>query len=69
MLPLIRQPTLIVAGTDDPIVPIVNAHILHRLLPHATLYLHNGGHIEPITNAGRLAPVIDAFLHEPEQRR
>ena len=68
MLPTIRQHTLIVAGTDDPIVPIVNAHILHRLLPHASLHLHDGGHIELITNAGALAPVIDTFLHPPDQR-
>lgn len=39
-LPAIRQPTLIVAGTDDPIIPIINAHIMARLLPHATLHTH-----------------------------
>ncbi|MDM7488158.1 MULTISPECIES: alpha/beta fold hydrolase [Rhodococcus] len=68
LLPAIRQPTLIVAGTDDPIVPIANAHILHRLLPHATLHRHAGGHIELITDAARLAPVIEAFLREPGRR-
>ena len=35
-LPLIRQPTLILAGSDDPIIPLVNARIMRRLLPHAT---------------------------------
>lgn len=68
LLPAIRQPTLIVAGTDDPIVPIANAHILHRLLPHATLHRHDGGHIELITDADGLAPVIEAFLHEAGRR-
>ena len=34
-LRLIRQPTLIVAGDDDPIVPVVNARIMARLLPDA----------------------------------
>ncbi|WP_405164275.1 alpha/beta fold hydrolase [Nocardia sp. NBC_01499] len=63
-LPLIRQPTLIVAGTDDPIIPIVNARIMHRLLPHSTLHLHGGGHVDLITNAAELAPVIETFRKE-----
>jgi poly(3-hydroxyalkanoate) depolymerase len=63
ILPAIRQPTLIVAGTDDPIIPIVNARIMTRLLPHATLHLHDGGHIDLITNATELTPVIETFRH------
>jgi poly(3-hydroxyalkanoate) depolymerase len=60
-LPLIRQETLVIAGLDDPIIPVVNAKIMARLLPHATLYLHAGGHVDLITNAAELAPVIDKF--------
>jgi poly(3-hydroxyalkanoate) depolymerase len=60
-LPLIRQDTLIVAGTDDPIIPVVNARVMARLLPHATLHLHPGGHVDLITNAVELAPVIESF--------
>ncbi|HET7664701.1 MAG TPA: poly(3-hydroxyalkanoate) depolymerase [Mycobacterium sp.] len=67
-LPAIRQPALIVAGTDDPIIPIINAHIMTRLLPHATLHPHPGGHIDLVTNAGQLAPVIATFLHTPGER-
>src|SRR3954469_5016253 len=33
LLPRTRQPTLIVAGTDDPIIPIANAKLMPRLLP------------------------------------
>jgi poly(3-hydroxyalkanoate) depolymerase len=62
-LPLIRQPTLIIAGTDDPIVPVVNARIMRRLLPNAVLQLHDGGHIDLITRAGTFGPTIDNFLH------
>ncbi|MFC9833815.1 alpha/beta fold hydrolase [Rhodococcus sp. NPDC127530] len=62
ILPLIRQPTLIVAGTDDPIIPIANAHIMNALLPHATLHLHPGGHLDIVTNASELAPAVSAFL-------
>ena len=60
-LPLIRQRTLIIAGTDDPIVPVVNARIMARLLPHATVHLHPGGHIDVIANAAEFAPVIESF--------
>jgi poly(3-hydroxyalkanoate) depolymerase len=60
-LPLIRQRTLVVAGTDDPVVPVANARIMHMLLPHSTLYLHSGGHVDLIFNAGELAPVIEKF--------
>jgi poly(3-hydroxyalkanoate) depolymerase len=60
-LPLIRQQTLIIAGLDDPIVPLTNARIMHRLLPHSTLHLHTGGHVDLITNAAELAPVIEMF--------
>lgn len=67
-LPAIRQPTLVVAGTDDPIVPMANAHILSRLIPHAELYVHPGGHTDLVTNAALLAPVIDQFLHTPGER-
>jgi poly(3-hydroxyalkanoate) depolymerase len=64
-LPLVRQQTLIIAGTDDPIVPVANARIMARLLPHATLHLHPGGHVDLITNARALAPVIEAFREQP----
>src|ERR1700758_1586718 len=64
----VRQRTLIVAGTDDPIIPVVNARIMHALLPHSRLYLHSGGHIDLVHNAEELAPVIDQFLSEPGER-
>jgi poly(3-hydroxyalkanoate) depolymerase len=67
-LPAIRQKTLIVAGTDDPIIPVANAHIMNSLLPHSQLHLHSGGHIDLVHNAPELAPVIDTFLHEPGER-
>ena len=67
-LPAVRQQTLIVAGTDDPIIPVANAHIMNALLPHSRLHLHSGGHVDLVLNASELAPVIDQFLTEPEER-
>ena len=37
LLPLLRQPTLILAGDDDPLTPLVNARIMHRLIPRSEL--------------------------------
>jgi poly(3-hydroxyalkanoate) depolymerase len=62
LLPLIRRPTLILAGDDDPIIPVANARIMHRLIPGSELHIYHGGHIDLIAEAGRLAPVVEAFL-------
>lgn len=61
-LPFIRQPTLILAGSDDPIIPLVNARIMARLLPDATLHLYDDGHLGLLTQAHELAPVVTDFL-------
>jgi pimeloyl-ACP methyl ester carboxylesterase len=61
-LKLIRQPTLLVMGDDDPIIPAVNARIMARLIPQARLHLYSGGHIALITEADSIAPVIEEFL-------
>ncbi|RBY97123.1 poly(3-hydroxyalkanoate) depolymerase [Blastococcus sp. TF02-8] len=63
-LRLIRQPTLVVAGDDDPIIPVVNARVMARLLPQGRLHVYRGGHIALITEAAELAPVIERFLDE-----
>jgi poly(3-hydroxyalkanoate) depolymerase len=63
-LRLIRQPTLVLAGDDDPIVPVVNARLMARLLPDARLHVYPGGHIALVTEARVLAPVVEAFLDD-----
>ncbi|MDT5224312.1 MAG: hypothetical protein QOG19_1719 [Mycobacterium sp.] len=67
-LPAVRQETLIIAGTDDPIIPVINARIMNALMPHSRLHLHDGGHIDLVHNATELAPVIEKFLSEPGER-
>ena len=68
LLPLVRQPTLILAGDDDPIIPVINARIMHRLIPGSELTIYHGGHLDLITEAGHLAPVVEAFLTAAAQR-
>jgi len=58
----LRPPALILAGDDDPIIPLVNARIMHRLIPDSHLHVYHGGHLELGVGAERLAPVVEAFL-------
>lgn len=64
-LPLIRQRTLILAGTDDPIVPLINAKIMARLLPDVRLEVNPDGHLGLIVRAPQLADSVVRFLREP----
>jgi len=64
-LPLIRQPTLIMSGDDDPIIPLANARLMHRLIPDSRLHVYHGGHLSLVTEAAQLAPVVDSFLTAP----
>jgi poly(3-hydroxyalkanoate) depolymerase len=61
-LPLLRQPTLIMSGDDDPIIPLANARLMHWLIRQSRLYVYPGGHLGLVTDAVRLAPVIGRFL-------
>ena len=64
-LPVIRQRTLILAGDDDPIIPLANARIMHRLIPDSRLHIYRGGHLGLVTEATELAPLVNDFLAAP----
>jgi poly(3-hydroxyalkanoate) depolymerase len=64
-LPFLWQPTLIIHGDDDPLVPLVNAKIMHRLIPHSKLYIFHDGHLVVGNRAQELAQVVDQFLTAP----
>ena len=63
-LGLIRQPTLVMGGDDDPIIPLANPRMQARLIPSARLHVYRGGHLGILTEATELAPVIETFLNE-----
>jgi pimeloyl-ACP methyl ester carboxylesterase len=62
----LRTPTLIMAGDDDPIIPLVNARLMNTLIPDSRLHVYHGGHLGLITEAAELAPVVDTFLAAPD---
>jgi poly(3-hydroxyalkanoate) depolymerase len=61
-LRLIRQPVLILAGDDDPIIPLVNARLMAALLPAARLHVYPDGHLGLLTRAAELGPLVSDFL-------
>jgi poly(3-hydroxyalkanoate) depolymerase len=61
-LRLLPQPTLVMAGTDDPIVPVANGRILSSLIPDARLVTIDDGHLFLVTSAGESAQIISNFL-------
>ncbi len=56
------QPTLVMHGTDDPIIPLINARVLSWLIPTSRLYVIDDGHLFLISRAREVAPVVRAFL-------
>jgi len=65
-LPRLEQPVLLVAGDDDPIIPLVNARIMSALLRNATVYVvHGGGHLALLTHLDEVVPLVQRFLDVP----
>jgi pimeloyl-ACP methyl ester carboxylesterase len=58
----LRQPTLLLLGDDDPIVPVVNGKILARLIPDARLEVVQGGHLFLLERPAEMAALIADFL-------
>jgi poly(3-hydroxyalkanoate) depolymerase len=58
----IRQQTLILAGDDDPVIPLANARLMALLLPAVRLHVYPDGHLGLLTRAAELAPVVSDFL-------
>jgi len=60
----LRQPTLVLTGRDDPLVPVINGRILAQLIPNAKLRLIDDGHLFMVTRPKETAALIEAFLAE-----
>jgi poly(3-hydroxyalkanoate) depolymerase len=58
----ITQPTLVMAGTDDPIIPLANARFLADRIPNARLDLYDCGHLFLLTRLERAVASIESFV-------
>jgi poly(3-hydroxyalkanoate) depolymerase len=62
----IKQPTLVMMGEDDPIVPVINGRILTSLLPNARLSTIDDGHLFLLSRTEDVVPVIRDFLRQSD---
>ena len=60
--PFLSQPTLVMAGTDDSIVPVVNGRIPAKLIPDARLVTVDDGHLFLLTSAKTSTEAVADFL-------
>ena len=57
------NPTLILHGDDDPVIPLVNARLMRRLMRDASLtVVSRGGHLYLYTRPREFGPQITDFL-------
>jgi poly(3-hydroxyalkanoate) depolymerase len=61
-LAFLRQPTLVMIGKDDPLVPAVNGRILAGLIPDARLVSIDDGHLFLVTSATEAGVIVSNFL-------
>jgi poly(3-hydroxyoctanoate) depolymerase len=61
-LPLVRQQTLILAGDDDPLVPLVNAKLMALLIPRSRIRVLNDGHLFLFSRGAESAAAVNSFL-------
>ena len=58
----LRQPTLVMAGRDDPLVPLLNARILARRIPDARLEIFDCGHLFMLSRIQGVVRSLARFL-------
>ena len=62
-LPFLTQPTLVLAGDDDPLVPAVNGRALAALIPKGRSHIVKGaGHLFLFEEPERAADIVNGFL-------
>jgi poly(3-hydroxyalkanoate) depolymerase len=64
----LRQPTLVLMGSDDPLVPPINGHILAGVIPNAELRMIDDGHLFMVTRPAETAALIEAFLADESRK-
>lgn len=59
----LRVPTLVLGGSEDPMAPAINSHLLASLIPRAELHIvKDGGHLFPFDRAEETSEKINGFL-------
>jgi len=64
----LRQPTLVLVGDDDPIVPPINGKILAARIPDASVREIDCGHLFLVTKPREVAELVRVFLSTRDLR-
>jgi pimeloyl-ACP methyl ester carboxylesterase len=63
LLPEIRVPTLVIAGSDDQLIPLAEARAMAEAIPGAQLaVIPDAGHLAPLEQSVNTSRVIREFL-------
>ena len=62
------QPTLVLMGSADPLVPPINGRILAGLIPNAELRMIDDGHLFMVTRPAETAAIIESFLTDESRQ-
>jgi poly(3-hydroxyalkanoate) depolymerase len=68
-LPLVRQQTLILAGNDDPLVPLVNARLMASLIPRSRVRVLEDGHLFLFSRGVESAAAVNSFLTDDSSEK
>jgi len=61
----LRQKILILAGDDDPIIPLFNGKLMAAIAPNARLHVvRGGGHLFLLDETENVTDIVDGFLRE-----
>lgn len=64
-LPFLKQPTLVMSGDRDHIVPLANARILKAAIPRADINIvKGGGHLFAVSRVHQVVPIISRYLDD-----
>lgn len=58
----IKQPTLVLAGNDDPLIPLTNMRTIADRIPNAELHVFDDGHLFLLTDLPNVEPILTKFL-------
>lgn len=58
----LQRPVLVLAGSDDPLVPLINARVMARLAPQGRLVVYDCGHLFLLTRLPKVARDVNEFL-------
>lgn len=58
----IKQPTLILAGSDDPLIPLVNMKVLNKMIPNTEMHVFEDGHLFLLSSVEEVMPILKKFL-------